>query len=252
MEYKEFPSNYFSDNKSAELPSPDKLDRTIAPFRRYLAEFVKNLPKNAKVLDAGCGSGKASFMIRIYRPDVEIHAIDISDVGGILPNWIDFKKGSVEDVDTIYPAGYFDAIVSLHVIEHLIFPIKMINAFRMVLKPGGKVFFETPNWTRLFIPFSHMFFWNDYTHVRPFSPFAMNKLLLEAEFTPEKIISRSSNIFFVKTDDRFISKIKSANVKKPKVYNVKTNSRIIEVSKSIFRRLVNPLMRDTLIAIARK
>lgn len=251
MQYTAFPDAYFGSARKtpATTITPQELDRNIAPFRRHLARFIKTLPQNAVVLDAGCGSGKAARMVRVYRPDITVKALDISDVSEFLPSEVEFKIGSVEEVHTLFGEEVFDAIICLHVIEHLPYPMQMILSFRSALKPGGAVFFETPNWTRLFIPFSHMFFWNDYTHVRPFSPFAMTKLLSEFEFGVEKLITVGACQWFV-----------------PRLQKAPTTSASHQVSSSpkadpnksrglffrIVARVLNPLMRDTLIAVGRK
>jgi len=50
-----------------------------------------------------------------------------------------------------YPDGYFDTIVMVAVIEHLIDPEIALKELHRVLKPGGRLIIDTPNiakWTR--------------------------------------------------------------------------------------------------------
>lgn len=250
MNYHEFPQTYFG-AKNPTIPTVEDFDKKVAPFKRYLVQYVKSLPQNAKVLDVGCGTGKAIKMVMVYRPDVTIYATDITDMTGHLPSKVEFKKGSAEDLDKMYPKNFFDAIICQHVIEHLLHPMPMINAMREVLKPGGKVYIETPNWTRMFAPFAHLFFWNDYTHIRIFSPFAFHKLFLEHNYSVDKVVSVSSTTFFVRRyhDDSE----KTDKKKNPEVISANIIARShAPLAFRIFSRLVNPFLRDILIGIATK
>lgn len=249
MEYQSFPTTYFGKRVSEATITPEELDRSLYPYKkRYLAKIIKSLPQNAVVLDAGCGNGKVVRMIRIYRPDVSIKAMDISDVGEYLPKGVEFKKGSVEEVDKMYPSEHFDAVFCLHVIEHLLYPMRMVEAFAKILKSGGKVFIETPNWTRLFIPFSHMFFWNDYTHVRPFTSFGIRKLFYEHGYIVDTVATVSSTKWFIKKNSQ--QKMTAAKVEVVKRNEAPYHHK--NMFARIMARLLNPLTRDMLIVVAVK
>jgi len=248
MNYQTFPDAYFASAKDASkspLPTATELDKGLSKFRHHLARFIKELPENAIVLDAGCGNGKAIRMIKIYRPDISIHAIDVTDVSNYLPKDVPFKVGSVDDLKEIYPPNTFDAIICLHVIEHLLYPMKMLESFNSILKNEGSVFLETPNWTRLYIPFSTMFFWNDYTHIRPFTQYGLSKLFASYNFENIKTLSVSSHDWILKNNIRKSIDIKSNKEKENKEIRPGIFARI-------FGRILNPLMRDTIVLIASK
>ena len=233
----EFPQKYFHSSSDTGKITPTPL----AFFRQPLLSFILNLPAQARILDAGCGGGKVSQLVKTHRPDVKIYANDISEVGQYLPVGVEFKKVSVESLDQAYPPDFFDAIICLHVIEHLLYPMRMILAIRSVLKPGGQLFIETPNWTRLFIPFSPgQFFWNDYTHIRPFSTFSLRKLLEEHEFSAvmtRALISTTLAVNF--------------SVKPTKSYAPPRQGLLVFMGK-IIRRLILRFVPDILIATATK
>lgn len=125
MESQKFPKGYFSKSYSSVIPTKEDLNKTLPKFRRFLVSFINQLPSNAKVLDAGCGVGKFTKLILVFRPDIEIFAIDISDVKEFLPEKVNFQVVSTEDIGNIFKENFFDAIICLHVIEHLLYPRKL-------------------------------------------------------------------------------------------------------------------------------
>src|SRR5687767_443701 len=48
--------------------------RRVRQLCRHLGELV---PKNAKILDVGCGDGMLARLIKERRPDVEVRGIDV-------------------------------------------------------------------------------------------------------------------------------------------------------------------------------
>ncbi len=193
-----YPEKYFDvtvSNGRRTFTREETLQR-LSPYKRHLAAFIDNLPKNARVLDIGCGSGRAVRIIQSLRPDISVEACDINDVREFLPSGVPFIICSGDEVSGKYPAAHFDGILCQHVIEHLAVPMGLAEGMHAILKSGGRVFIETPNWTRLFIPFSHNFFWNDYTHIRPFAKFTLIKLLSDYSFEVDRAITCSSSTWF--------------------------------------------------------
>ena len=148
-----------------------------------LPELLKDLPHNATLLDAGCGSGKTLTYIVSVRPDLKLYAVDLHDTSAVLPKSVQFQVGSVEDLDTLFAENQFDAVISQHVIEHLLFPMRFMAGIKKVLKPNGLVYIETPNWVRAYLPFyPRLWFWTDYTHVRIFSKATLRRLMPDFDF----------------------------------------------------------------------
>lgn len=230
-----FPSGYFGDTGSGSA--------ALAPFKRYLAEFIRTLPHGARVLDVGCGAGKTIRLIQSMRPDVVVSGMDISDVAVHLPRGVAFTQGSVEQLAQLYAGQQFDAVVCQHVIEHLVYPMGLMEGIYALLRPGGRLFIETPNWTRMFAPWAHFYFYNDYTHVRIFSPFAMKRVLLEHGFSVERVVTVSSSTWL-------LNRHAAGSAKEPARHASQVAQRSQSVATRIFARLINPLMRDVLIAVA--
>lgn len=71
-----------------------------------------------------------------------------------------------------------DVILNYSVIEHLFDPSNFLQESYRCLKPGGVIVIETPNWKK-----SYLNFFDDYTHIKPYSPESLTRLLLDFGFT---------------------------------------------------------------------
>jgi len=116
--------------------------------KQILKNFTKEIPKGSRVLDIGCGSGKTARLITSTRPDIQLYAIDMEDISYKLPAGVKFSVGLAEDVGGLFGENFFDVVIAQHVIEHLLIPVPMIKGIKKVLKNGGLLYVETPNWTR--------------------------------------------------------------------------------------------------------
>ena len=125
---------------------------------------VKIFSPGQACLDLGCGDqflrAGAEARGQIYN------GLDIGDC--------DFEK------DTLPVFGNsIDLALAYSVIEHLRDPSVFLSECLRVLKPGGFLILEAPNWH-----FSHRGFFDDFTHVRPYSPISLCGLLRSFSFDP--------------------------------------------------------------------
>ena len=77
----------------------------------------------------------------------------------------------------------FDLVVSLAVLEHLNNPYLFLNEIKRVLKNKSYIFLSTPNWK-----YSKNFFFDDVTHVKPYSPESLNEILKITGFNNIQIL----------------------------------------------------------------
>lgn len=132
--------------------------------------FLKKYFLGKKTIDIGCGQGDflANDPDNFIGIDINKEFIDIARGKGL--------KVEVSSVDDLpFPNKYFDVARSDNVIEHL-FPeqaYKMIQEAGRVLRPGGVFVISTP--------LSSKFFWDTFTHIKPYPPMAIRKLLREPE-----------------------------------------------------------------------
>jgi len=134
---------------------PKKLSNYLS--KRFFSHSVKGIPV---ILDIGCCTGRALKMFDEARP-MALHGIDIRDEGveGII-----FKECDLETENIPYPDDYFDFVYSKSVLEHVRNTDNFLSESLRVLKPGGVFVGLTPDWKS-----QCSIFWDDYTHVKPFT-----------------------------------------------------------------------------------
>ncbi len=124
--------------------------RWISPMRELIGWSVKWLTAvpGGRLLDVGAGSGLYMDQMRALgwsvvgvEPDATAVAIAHERFG------LTVHPGIVEDAlaDGTLARDSFDAIVLVHVIEHLYDPIGTLRACASLLKPGGRLVVVTPN-----------------------------------------------------------------------------------------------------------
>lgn len=115
-------------------------------FRRQRAKWVaKRLPKQAKILDVGCGNGRfLHFLSKINN--LEGHGIELpsksAERAAKLDN-INLHIGTLQ-INTFQP-NTFDAATLIHVFEHLPNPAETLSILQQIIKPKGKLFIYLPN-----------------------------------------------------------------------------------------------------------
>ncbi len=156
---------------------------------------------NGKILDIGCGDGTHAKMAASYAE--EVYGIDYS------PDVIERAKVNMPNGHFLAASAYelpfednmFDTIYSVDVIEHMETPEKMLLEAARVLKPGGFLILQTPNYPikRLYDMYNTIrgsagrtSFSDDPTHVYKFSASLLKKMVSKHLFV-KKVYSR--NVF---------------------------------------------------------
>jgi len=135
----------------------------------YEKIFTKHLKPEAKVLEAGCGLGQVVIALRARGFDCVGLDYAIQTVN-LLNEKLDekvFHHGDIRDIP--FPSSYFDAYISLGVIEHFESgQLEMMAEATRVLKKGGVCFISVP----FFSPFrrlkAKLFFRHAYDGDDPF------------------------------------------------------------------------------------
>lgn len=122
----------------------DKDGRVVKVLDRYIT-IAANIPKNAKVLDIGCGDGSFLSYLKRERPDCDAVGLDVSAKAvemtlakGCKALKLEADKPLLEQV-----GGDWDVIVMMEIIEHIPNAEKLVREVAE-LKPKT-VFITIPN-----------------------------------------------------------------------------------------------------------
>ncbi len=146
-----YPAAYWHTEASTGTPGLSGAVRSLeARYRRsLLAEDVRRvlrlIPTGGRLLDVGCGSGDILAMaselgIEVtgveFAPEAVAHARE--------SRGLDVRQGTLEEAG--FGAGSFDVVTLWHVLEHVPDPVGTLREVRRVLKPGGHVVVQVPNY----------------------------------------------------------------------------------------------------------
>jgi SAM-dependent methyltransferase len=124
--------------QSSGLPASRSV-RLLETFRDR-----SGLKPGGRMLDVGCGNGATIRAFGQVAPGwmkagTEFDAKYRREVESI-PNTEPLHVGPVEDVP-----GTFDVITMIHVLEHIVDPVEVLNKLRRKLAPGGLLLIEVPH-----------------------------------------------------------------------------------------------------------
>ncbi len=164
--------DYFKNKWKTDVKVNDRnllAERDVSTIIYLLKEFYNfDLKDSHKILDLGSGD---KFLEKEFsKRNIIYNALDIEDLN------FDKDKFNFDD-------STFDLVVSLAVLEHLNNPYLFLNEIKRVLKSKSYIFLSTPNWK-----YSKNFFFDDVTHVKPYSPESLNEILKITGFSNIQIL----------------------------------------------------------------
>ena len=145
------------------------------PWLDTRARFVAAAPRSGTLLDLGASDGETLGHIAELRPDLRLFAADKDGQPEKYPAGCHFQRADFECEKLPWPDAAMDSITCMHLIEHLNDLSLLLAETARLLKPGGRVYFETPHPKSLALSsppgvaagtFTLNFF-DDPTHVRP-------------------------------------------------------------------------------------
>lgn len=108
--------------------------------------FIRHLPapgSGAKLLDAGCGNGRFVRIAGALGYSASGIEPDAAAVRAAVAAGLNVKQAGIPGSGL--PAAHFDQITMSHVIEHLHEPAEALSELSGALKPGGRLWIQTPN-----------------------------------------------------------------------------------------------------------
>jgi ubiquinone/menaquinone biosynthesis C-methylase UbiE len=136
--------SYYDDLASYE--GEDKLSHWNDMKRRH--KFIELCEQAKSILDFGCGAGNLALALSNHFPSKYIFANDIGKNAGCflkeaIPKNFTLKKTSV--LNSQFDTASFDLVISKYVIEHVVYPDKMIKEAHRILKPNGYLYLVYPH-----------------------------------------------------------------------------------------------------------
>tara|TARA_A100000164_G_scaffold370091_1_gene395659 strand:- start:294 stop:1043 length:750 start_codon:yes stop_codon:yes gene_type:complete len=157
------------------------------PKTSYPIKFAKFITLNSfgnikgRLIDVGCGRGD---MLRAFKEmGHEVSGVDLSLEAIKLCEPIPVEQIDLENTDLDFEANQCDYVFSKSVIEHLKNPLEFMKSCKKILKPSGKMVVLTPSWFHQ----SWGPFYQDFTHIRPFTQSSLRDLIILAGFKSVKI-----------------------------------------------------------------
>ena len=167
-----FKQDYFQNKFTSHWNDSDRssmAERDVDTIIYLLRTFYDfQFKKDQTILDLG--SGDQFLKDEFVKRGMSYSSLDIKD--------LDFDKDKFN-----FDNDSFDLVISLAVLEHLKTPELFLSESRRVLKNNSCLFLSTPNWK-----YSKDIFFDDVTHVKPYTPKSLNEILSIKNFKDIKIM----------------------------------------------------------------
>lgn len=146
------PASVAREGAGSELRTPIMHYGVVMPVYMSVARYLSSmkLKKGMRLIELGSGSGRPLTYLKSLFPELEIWGVDYS-AGGVAyakqaygKHGVKFKH--VPAQDTSLKDGYFDFVISSHVIEHVTKEegLAFMQEAHRLLKKGGYAFIGTP------------------------------------------------------------------------------------------------------------
>jgi 2-polyprenyl-3-methyl-5-hydroxy-6-metoxy-1,4-benzoquinol methylase len=176
-----YSTTYRLDYNGESTPSTRRVMRAWKNGERILRQVGPLLPKGGRVLEVGAGIG---CTVKVFeRAGFRAEGID---PGGEFLNYSRQRLNAQVQVGDLYdqPETHpFDAVLLVHVIEHLASPRKAMNKIAKLLKPGGLLYVECPNLEAPFARRDRLF---HVAHIHNFIPATLEMLANSCGFAVEQ------------------------------------------------------------------
>ena len=156
-------------------------------FKNFFLKRVQTIERfqngTGKVLEVGCSTG--TFLELFKNKGWEVWGIEPSKSGEIA------RKKGIRVINAYFekaevPTGYFDLVIFNHTLEHLENPVVILQKAKKVLKNGGIVFVDVPNFGSLSskVMGKYWGYLAPTEHLWHFTPDTLTKIFVRAGLKP--------------------------------------------------------------------
>jgi O-antigen chain-terminating methyltransferase len=149
---------------------------------KFYLPFLKELTPDSKILDLG--SGRGDWLKLVSKEGFKPSGVEINEVfaEGSGKQGLEVVHGDMMAHLDQQPDNSLDLITVFHLIEHLNSEklFRLLDEIKRTLKPGGRVFMETPSSENLVVAACN--FYADPTHHKPVNPHTLMFVLRQKGF----------------------------------------------------------------------
>jgi SAM-dependent methyltransferase len=166
-----------------------------------LRMWCGGLPKNARILDVGCGDGFHLRMLQSFaRPGWSLEGIDADSraVEAARKSGLSVSQGRIESM--ALPTNHYDLVLLIMTIEHVGDPVSFLQRIRELLRPGGKLVIITDNTDSPDYTLFGGRHWGGYhfpRHWNLFSPRTLRLLAEKSDYRVERLATSFSPVNWV-------------------------------------------------------
>jgi SAM-dependent methyltransferase len=223
----------------------------IFEYQECLEKISQVLPGKGKLLDFACGAGY--FFEQAQNAGWEAHGSELGEWAKAAcdaRNVSNIHIGSLDELN--FPEEYFDVIYAAQVFEHLREPRNELQKLSKILRSGGLLYADVPNYHTLPMIFGRdKFTWNEPPqHINYFSPNNFSKMISAVGFSIELITTSGGLNWENLLGRRVKSDILNAydnenininNIDKDNIYQEKLCGRkesILSMTKKIIKKII--------------
>lgn len=160
-----YSGSYREEYNGEKTPGPRRVMRAWLNGERICRQISPILPAGAKVLEVGAGIG---CTVKVFE-QAGFDAAGIDPGGEFLKYSRDqlHARVTVCRLEDLPPNPVYDAVLLVHVIEHLRSPVTALKQMAKLLQPDGLLYVECPNLQAPFASRSRLF---HYAHIHNYVP----------------------------------------------------------------------------------